>query len=172
MLAALIWRAVADPPADSAYFEANGSAAVGAPAPIGEAVYFGVLLVAAHDGDVVRMERLEPVDPFGGVEVEALAASLGVERAWIGAGTEHDIRVAGIDPRRYRPLGAIDLTAADGPTALAVRLTGGEEPFGFRAVRLSFRVNAGPLLTQALAFAATVCPVAANSTVSAECEPP
>jgi hypothetical protein len=172
VLAALIWCGPADGPSDSAYFETNGSTQVGAPAPLDEAVYFGVLLVAAHDGDVVRMERLEPVDPFGGVAVEALSAVLEAGTAWIGAGTERDVRAAGIDPATYQPLVGTDLTAADGWTALAVRLTGRDEPFGFRAVRLVFTVNAGPLVSEAIPFGATVCPVPADSTRSVVCRPP
>lgn len=158
-------------PVYSGYFGTDGSIAAGAPARPGESIYFGVILASAHDGDVVRFERLDAVGSFGGAQVEALIAILGTERTWIGVGSGADVRAAGIELASYRPLAGTELTATDGPAALVVRLTAGSHRSGFTSARLVFRVNDSALLAQPVAFSATVCPIPAGAPLPSSCAP-
>ena len=119
-------------PAESAYFPTSGVTRVGAPALAGEPVYFGIELLRAEPGDVVRLEGLEVDAATGGASVEGIVAFLGEKKEWIGAGTDSDLVAAGIDASTYRPLSGTEFEAADGPVALAVRMTGSASTFGIR----------------------------------------
>ncbi len=160
ILIALTIAVVGCGPAESDYFPTSGVTRVGAPALAGEPVYFGIELLNAEPGDVVRLEGLEVDAATGGASVEGLVAFLGEKKEWIGSGTGADLVAAGIDASTYRPVSGTEFKAADGPLALAVRMTGSASTFGFDSVRLLFRVNGGPTVRERFHVGAIACAAA------------
>ena len=157
ILIALSLAVVGCGPAESDYFPTSGVTRVGAPALTGEPLYFGIELLSAEPGDVVRLEGLEVDAATGGASVEGLVAFLGEEKEWIGAGTDADLVAAGIDASTYRPLSGAEFKAVDGSLALAVRITGSAPTFGFDSVRLLFRINGGPTVQERFRVSVIAC---------------
>jgi hypothetical protein len=71
--------------------------------------------LAAKPGDIVRLDRVEPVSTTGGATVEGLVAELDEPAAnvtWIGSGTAADVGAARIDLPTYAALGVRAVVAS------------------------------------------------------------
>jgi hypothetical protein len=156
--------------ADTDYFGSNEPTWVRVPATLGDPVYVGVLLLRAQPGDSIELVSLAAGGVANGTETHALVSVLGEETTWIGAMTESDLENV-IDLDTYRPLAGARFSAADGPVALVIRVTGSGPMQGFDGVVLSFRRNDGPVVEDHIPLRASICTGATFEDAVERCRP-